>query len=75
MAENLEALATAASLAGLLPCPVCGKPPRVYHGANGDEYGDSVECDDHDHDNGTVWPYTSWDEAVRRWNEYAKVCK
>lgn len=31
----------------LLPCPVCGKPPRVYHGSNGDECGDSVECDEH----------------------------
>ena len=59
----------------LKPCPFCGRKPHVYHGAHGGEYGDSVECDQDDcpqpDSDGPAWHYTSWPEAVRRWNDYA----
>jgi hypothetical protein len=60
----------------LTPCPHCKRSPRVYHGAYGGVYGDSVECDCDDFPQpddaaSFYWHYTSWTEAVRRWNAYA----
>lgn len=59
----------------LLPCPYCHRQPHVHHGVHGDLYGDSIECDRDDcpqpDNDGPVWHYTSWGEAVRRWNEFA----
>lgn len=64
------------------PCPHCGQQPRVYHGVYGGLYGDSVECtcdasQDCDANDSEPWPYTAWDLAVKRWNEYAEraACK
>ncbi len=58
----------------LKPCPYCGRRPRVYHGASKGRYGDSVECDADDcpaPDDRPIWPYVTWDEAVKRWNDHA----
>jgi hypothetical protein len=63
------------------PCPHCGMQPRVYHGTYRAVYGDSVECPcdgfGADDEPFTVWNYTEWDLAVKRWSEYAErlACK
>lgn len=59
----------------LLPCPSCGRQPKVYHGYCGGLYGDSIECDNcyAGDPMDPVLHYTDWDEAVRRWNDHAAV--
>lgn len=66
---------TCENVGAVWPCPYCGRAPNVHHGVHNGQYGASIECgrdDCPEPDDRPGWPYASWQQAVARWNEYAK---